>query len=652
MPDLPDAQSTMSIADTDAPWPSSRILSVCVALLCITVLVRHASSFLPFISDDALISLRYSQRLLEGHGLTWTEGHRVEGYTNLLWVLACAGLGLAGVDLIDAARILGFAGMAAAIAAIVYAYRPRRPVQTLAPLAGGLALALTAPFAVWAIGGMEQPFVATFLAWANVLALPLIEKPSVSLRKALVPGFFLGLLCLTRSDGGVLCIAFALGIVAGRGLCRTSAKIVGGLAVYPVLMGGAQVIFRLAYYHEWLPNPAYVKLAFTGQRIQEGLRYVGDAAPYLAGLLVPALSSTIVGLAVRRPPRRTTFFAMQAVAWLAYVVLIGGDVFPAHRHWVPISVLAAMLIADLAAYLVGRGRFAVGSAYVGTAIMLAVIVLSQLGDPEVRRAKEERWEWEGQAVGEFLRRAFGQADPLIACDPAGCIPYFTRFRAIDMLGLNDYHIARHRTAEFGRGVLGHEVGDGKYVLDRQPDLILWNGPTGALHPIYPSGKEMAADPHFGRSYRLLFLAAIEPKPCGIWIRVNSPRVGIRALSSGLVVPGILAATSNRTPATLDDQDRLGVLVRSGQVATTVSMGASLDFMVPPGRWRVVVESDAPAGLRILFPYEPNRRAEGIGELALDAGGNGTAVDLVLWPVSTPTVHVRRVLFLPQPGKRP
>ena len=65
-----------------------------------------------------------------------------------------------------------------------------------------------------------------------------------------------------------------------------------------------------------------------------------------------------------------------------------------------------------------------------------------------------------------------------------------------------------------------------------------------------------------------------------------------------------------------------------------------------------VESDAPAGLRILFPYEPNRRAEGIGELALDAGGNGTAVDLALWPVSTPTVHVRRVLFLPQPGKRP
>src|SRR5438046_10525734 len=114
--------------------------------------------------------------------------------------------------------------------------------------------------------GRGEPFVESFLGWGDVLALPLSERPSVSLRKALVPGFFLGLLCLTRSDGGVLCIAFALGIVAGRGLCRTSAKIVGGLAVYPVLMGGAQVIFRLAYYHDWLPNPAYVTLAFTGQR--------------------------------------------------------------------------------------------------------------------------------------------------------------------------------------------------------------------------------------------------------------------------------------------------------------------------------------------------------------------------------------------------
>ena len=42
----------------------------------VIVLVLHAVSYLPFISDDALISLRYAQRLLDGGGLTWNDGER------------------------------------------------------------------------------------------------------------------------------------------------------------------------------------------------------------------------------------------------------------------------------------------------------------------------------------------------------------------------------------------------------------------------------------------------------------------------------------------------------------------------------------------------------------------------------------------------
>ena len=39
----------------------------------------HACRYMPFICDDALISLRYAKRLLEGQGLTWNPGERVEG---------------------------------------------------------------------------------------------------------------------------------------------------------------------------------------------------------------------------------------------------------------------------------------------------------------------------------------------------------------------------------------------------------------------------------------------------------------------------------------------------------------------------------------------------------------------------------------------
>jgi hypothetical protein len=85
------------------------------ALACL-----HAARFLPFLTDDALISLRYARRLLDGAGLTWTDGERVEGYTNLLWVLGVAAVGALGIDLVDAARLLGFTCTVAVQGAIAW----------------------------------------------------------------------------------------------------------------------------------------------------------------------------------------------------------------------------------------------------------------------------------------------------------------------------------------------------------------------------------------------------------------------------------------------------------------------------------------------------------------------------------------------------
>src|SRR5690554_285805 len=150
--------------DRDARAPTIVAVTAGVA-----VLAAHAWRFLPFLSDDALISLRYAQRLLDGDGLTWTDGERVEGYSNLLWVLASALLGATGLDLIDTVRILGVLGMGAAVAAVAWAGRG------WAGLPAAVLLALCAPMAAWTVGGLEQPLVAGLLAWALVLLLPLAD---------------------------------------------------------------------------------------------------------------------------------------------------------------------------------------------------------------------------------------------------------------------------------------------------------------------------------------------------------------------------------------------------------------------------------------------------------------------------------------------
>jgi hypothetical protein len=45
-----------------------------VLLMACAFLVTRAFTFYPFMADDSSISLRYARRLLDGHGLTWTEG--------------------------------------------------------------------------------------------------------------------------------------------------------------------------------------------------------------------------------------------------------------------------------------------------------------------------------------------------------------------------------------------------------------------------------------------------------------------------------------------------------------------------------------------------------------------------------------------------
>ena len=65
-----------------------------------------------FYHDDAYITLRYAQNLLDGRGVVWNEGEYVQGYTELSPPDDRVGLGAAGIDLVWATRIVGLASLA------------------------------------------------------------------------------------------------------------------------------------------------------------------------------------------------------------------------------------------------------------------------------------------------------------------------------------------------------------------------------------------------------------------------------------------------------------------------------------------------------------------------------------------------------------
>jgi hypothetical protein len=54
------------------------------------------------------------------------------------------------------------------------------------------------------------------------------------------------------------------------------------------------------------------------------------------------------------------------------------------------------------------------------------------------------------------------------------MPYYAERPTIDVLGLNDEHIAHQPGTSLGQAKAGHEKTDPAYVLGRRPEIITWS----------------------------------------------------------------------------------------------------------------------------------------------------------------------------------
>ena len=136
-----------------------------------------------------------------------------------------------------------------------------------------------------------------------------------------------------------------------------------------------------------------------------------------------------------------------------------------------------------------------------TAMLAGVLVWRHVTDEGI--AQTTSWQRNSsqiyRAAGEHLRDHF-PAETLVALNPAGIIPYYSGMPTIDMLGLNDVHIAHHGRRS-PKGLFGHMVGDGDYVLSREPDVILFGAALGKdASPYFVSDRQIWRDPRLRRHY--------------------------------------------------------------------------------------------------------------------------------------------------------
>jgi hypothetical protein len=510
------------------------------------LLLFHAARYFPFLADDALISLRYADRLVDGHGLTWTDGDRVEGYSNLTWILATAFLHVFGVDLVVASRLLAAACLLGTLACVVAWERAAGERGLLAGALASSAAALTGTCAVWLVGGLEQPLVVLLLSLALLSCRAALDG---SRGRA---STYLALLCLSRPDGALLSATVIAAFGLAAGLHRESLRACARLAWPSALAIVAQLSFRLLYYHDWIPNTARAKLSFTSERVHNGLLYLWHGAEFLWPLCVVAVVSTLLART-----RRLLLVWLPLVAWLAYLVMIGGDFFPGRRLMLPVVVLLALAIASGVAGIL-RTWARPMLALVPCIALLAVQVPLTWFDPENTNALlAAPWAANDRVIGRLFKKAFGKAQPLLAVDGAGSLPFFSELPALDILGLNDRYLALHPPPDFGRAMVGHELGDGDYVYRRRPDLLvicLSGTPPGAC---FRPDRELMRRPEFKREYQLLRFRGRDPYPfdTNVFVR-REGKVGMSTRGNQLFVPGFFLA-GELGVAALDAQGRLG-----------------------------------------------------------------------------------------------
>lgn len=536
--------------------------------------------------------MRYARRLAEGQGLTWTAGERVEGYTDLLWVLLIALAKLLGRDPIASARALDFFGALSAIVLVCLDPKPLRLVLARV-FSGGLMLASLAPLAVWAIGGLEHGFMAGVIV-AALLSLSRALACEAKRRELLVAGALLGALALLRADGIVLVTAAGLGALVAKGRPRRPALLNIALTFsVPFGLLVLQHAFRLAYYHELVPNTALVKVSFSHARLLVGWEHVVNGYRPVWPLVVLAAAALLTGASRLRKERWLPALSMTLV-WSAYLACVGGDIFPGWRQLLLGLVPIAVLLAE--GTQAASERWSRGEA-VAAAVVLPALLHTwkrQSADPENQRAVTERWELDGYAVGGALRDAFGEQRPLLAVDAAGALPYWSELPSLDMLGLNDAYLPRHPPERFGSGGIGHELGDGRYVWQRRPDIIAFNNAAGAREPRFLSGRQLLSMPEFRRSYQLLRVqGARGNRAVGeLWFRREGGKLGLTRGERRIEIPGYFFAGAGAVAS----PGRDGKLVVSARLAAPAVL-PSLE--IPAGKWRLIVEPPS-AELAVAF----------------------------------------------------
>ena len=461
-----------------APWIAFAL--VVATALALTLLFRATGP-----SDDDFIVQRYARNLLDGRGLVFDDGARVEGFTCPLWLFVLAGvMAVGGV----AAAVGPWIGAAAVLASALIALA-RAPFAGRAPaVAAAFAIAASAALAHHAALGLGTT-LAGFLVLAWYVATERAERVGGS---HVLAGVFLGLATLLRPETAGFALPWLVLLPRERRL--------GALVAF-AMWSGAWLVFRLAYYGEWLPMTYYAKKLPLADDLGYGFDYLARATLDTGFVVLLALAAfaRATGRALRA--HSATAALVGAGVTTAIVTWAGGDYLPLARFLVPALPVVLVLACDALHAMLPVARVPALAAVALVGAWPCVNLDQYRG---THAFYEERW----IAIGEMLRARF-PADTRVATAPIGAIGFHSRLPIVDLLGLTNSAI-RNAKPDLAITMKGHHRYDADWVLAQQPDLlVLGNGvvlPGERTLRVSAWEESLVRHPRFAAEYEPLVLS--------------------------------------------------------------------------------------------------------------------------------------------------
>ena len=309
--------------------PASRIVRTILILLFAITLIRTA-----WVNDDAYITLRTVDNFVNGYGLTWNPGERVQAYTHPLWMFLLSGLYTLTCEAYFTTLALSFALSLSVVLLVSRCFSP----DPFAIGTGLLILCLSPAFVEYSTSGLENPLTYLLLTFFLILAFKIPER--LTGWQIFTLGLLASLAMLNRLDTGLFCLPTILWIFMRQRSWRTLGIL--ALSALPILLWEA---FSLLYYGFLLPNTAYAKLN-TGIRqidlIQQGWRYFANALTWDPLTFLVTLAGMFAAFSKGNRLEKT--IAAGVALFLLYILSIGGDFMSGRFFAAPLLVSVITLV--------------------------------------------------------------------------------------------------------------------------------------------------------------------------------------------------------------------------------------------------------------------------------------------------------------------